>query len=141
MGTVQVKRFYVRGNSHLDLSDPKEVEKYEQEYGKFSAFRSDVLEMAVDIEHALDILIAHVIAGKNYEQHELLHVLIFDVEFCTFMQKWKMLRTIFEIYNEALSWLTQEERKKIRRELNHFIKNRNMFAHGRLHMDVDKKER
>lgn len=112
------------------FTDEKDFEHYQRQHKFFTAMRSEVLDEALDIENLLTIVILHCLVGKDYSRHKLLRALVFEAEFCSFMQKRKMLSLIFEMYPTAFPFLTTEEAKRVRRELNVLILDRDMFAHG-----------
>jgi hypothetical protein len=65
------------------------------------------------------------------DQRRLLKLMVLDAEFCTFHQKWRLLRQLLELYEESLN-LNADEMKTLRKELQEMIGLRNRFAHGNI---------
>jgi hypothetical protein len=75
-----------------------DVKRAISSYEKVKDIRTRVIEEALGIESSLTITIITFILGeKKYRELRILRSLIFDAEFCTFMQKRKMLSRIFDI--------------------------------------------
>lgn len=106
-------------------------------YEKVKDIRSRIIEKALDIESSLTLTIITFILGeKKYRELRLLRSLVFDAEFCNFMQKRKMLSRIFNICGERIQCFTVEEGKQLRRNLNRLILERDKFAHGQILIDT-----
>ncbi len=99
-------------------------------YESVQPIRNTVIESALHIESTLTSALLHFTAGQNYPIHNILRELVFDAEFCTFMQKRKMLSKLFEMKGENISCLTRSESKSLRRNINRIISERDKFAHG-----------
>jgi hypothetical protein len=99
--------------------------------------KSQIIEASLMVETLLVATISHLLVGQDYPRFRLLRHLVFDAEFCTFMQLRKMLSIIYSIFGDKITCLTKEESKKLRSEINNIIKVRNMFAHGSSDIDAD----
>jgi hypothetical protein len=124
------KRWGVIFRDAHPLRDAETLKRYQDQYKFFTLMRSEVIDEALDIENFLTVIILHFLVGKDYSRHKLLRALVFEAEFCSFMQKRKMLSLIFEMYPKAFPFLSDAEAKRVRRELNDLILDRDMFAHG-----------
>jgi len=114
-----------------------DVKRAISSYEKVKDIRSRIIEETFSIESSLTLTIITFILGeKRYRELRLLRSLIFDAEFCTFMQKRKMLSRIFDICGEKIQCFTAEEGKQIRRNLNKIILERDKFAHGQILIDT-----
>lgn len=109
----------------------KEIEKKVWEH------RSQILEASLMIETLLIATISHLLVGQDYPRFFLLRHLIFDAEFCTFMQLRKILSAIFSIFGDQITCLSRDEGKQLRSEISNIIKVRNMFAHGMSVIDAE----
>lgn len=105
-------------------------EKYKKFEKKAWVHRSQILEASLMIETLLIATISHLIVGQDYPRFYLLRYLVFDAEFCTFMQLRKMLSMVFTLFDDQITCLSKEDGKRLRSEINNIIKIRNMFAHG-----------
>lgn len=106
-------------------------------YEKSKNVRSRIIEKALNVESLLTGVILTFILGAGLHSREsrILKLLVFDAEFCTFMQRRKMLSKIFNMCGDELDCLTPEEGKVLRRTLNEIILEKDKFAHGRLLID------
>lgn len=104
-------------------------------YESVQPIRNSVIESALDIESSLTGTILHFTVGTNYPVHNILRELVFDAEFCTFMQKRKILSKIFEMKGEDISCFTTTESKSLRQDVNFIILERDKFAHGSIVID------
>ncbi len=116
-----------RVDGHQDEGGSDEVK---QAYDIYKSYRADIIDAAIMVEHELDEVLCdcffkHGCLIKNQFKSMVLHA-----EFCTFFQKWKILRSCI---NEKTEWFEtvdfNESDKKIK-ELKNVISYRNMFAHG-----------
>lgn len=89
------------------------------------------------IETLLIATISHLLVGQDYPRFFLLRHLIFDADFCTFMQLRKILSAVFSIFGDQFTCLSKEDGKKLRSEISNIIKVRNMFAHGMSVIDAE----
>lgn len=112
---------------HLSTYPWEKHKKFEK---KAWVHRSQVLEASLMIETLLIATISHLIVGQDYARFHLLRYLVFDAEFCSFMQLRKMLSMVFTLFDVQITCLSKEEGKTLRSEINNIIKIRNMFAHG-----------
>lgn len=109
----------------------KEIEKKVWEH------RSQILEASLMLETLLIATISHLLVGQDYPRFSLLRHLIFDAEFCTFMQLRKILSAIFTLFGDQITCLSSEDGKNLRSEISKIIKIRNMFAHGISMIDAE----
>ena len=114
-------------------------EKHKRFEKKAWVHRSQILEASLMIETLLIATISHLIVGQDYPRFNLLRYLVFDAEFCTFMQLRKMLSMVFTLFDDQITCLSKEEGKTLRSEINNIIKIRNMFAHGISVIDANEK--
>jgi len=132
---MELSGFNIR-NAPEQMADAEFTKKCQEKYDHFTKMRSIVIDAALRIEHTLSIVILHFLVGTDYSRHNLLREFIIDAEFCTFMQKRKMLSMIFEMLPDISQILSPEEGKDLRRRLNDLILNRDMFAHGVIFIDA-----
>ncbi len=118
------------------LNNPDLQEKYKEKYKQFKKYRSEVIEAALEIENLLTIVLLHFLVGQDYSRHKLLRSFVFDAEFCTFMQKRKMLSLLYEMFPNSFDFFTQDESKKLRKYINDIITERNKYAHGNIFIDT-----
>ena len=113
-----------------------DVERATASYERVKNIRSRIIEEALFVEASVTgVILAFVLGDKRYREARLLRALIFDSEFCTFMQKRKILSKIFDICGDDIQCLTKDEAKFLRRNLNEIILERDKFAHGQLLID------
>lgn len=117
------------------MMDPKVVARFQKKYRWFTQLRSVVIDEALSIENLLTVVLLHFLVHTDYRRHKALRTLIFEAEFCSFMQRRKMLSTIFDLFSDSITCLNKKEAKQLRRDLNGLILNRDMFAHGRIIID------
>lgn len=126
-------------NLRIDSSndtDRDRLGQYRRQYLKFTRLRGKIIDAALDIEGLLTAVLLHFLVGSDYKRHDLLRTLIFDAEFCTFMQKRRILSRLFEMYPSERLGTTVTNAKILRQELNQLILDRDMFAHGTLFVDA-----
>lgn len=111
-------------------------EKYLAKYKQFKKYRSEIIEAALEIENLLKVVLLHFLVGQDYPRQKLLRAFVFDADFCTFMQKRKMLSLIFEIFPKSFDFLTPDDSKKLRQDINELVLERNIFAHGNIFIDT-----
>ncbi len=120
----------VGGMTVKQLKDKALIKKLEQKYKHFKKMRAEIIEEALYIENLLTVTILHFLVGTDYSRHGLLRALIFESEFCTFMNKRKMLSNIFQMYSDKITCISAKESKLLRSQLNHLILERDMVVHG-----------
>jgi hypothetical protein len=118
------------------LGNPELQRKYRNKYKQLKKFRSEIIEAALDIENYLNTVILHFLVGQDYPRHKLLRMFVFDADFCTFMQKRKILSQILKTFPDSFDFFKPEESKKLRRDINDLVKERNIFAHGNIFIDT-----
>ena len=116
-------------------SDPEFFRKGHAAYEYFKQLRSEIIDASLSVEAHLTSVLVAFFAGAESDRAELLKVLLLDAEFCTFFQKWKLLRELLEIYEVPLK-LQPAEMKALRKDLHEIITLRNRFAHGTLEVDA-----
>jgi hypothetical protein len=132
---MELFSFNARNISFEQMRNEEFRKKCLEKYNHFTQMRSIVIDTALNIENSLTIVILHFLAGKDYSLHNLLHEFIFDAEFCSFMQKRKMLSMIFEMFPSIPTVISVEEGKDLWRRINDLIITRDMFAHGIIFID------
>ena len=110
-------------------------DKMRKAYESIRPIRNLIIESALLVESALTVAILHFTVGVDYPKQNILRSFVFEAEFCTFMQKRKMLSKIFEIEEKNITCLTREEAKNLRREINEIILERDKFTHGMIIID------
>jgi len=135
---MEISGFHVRNVTKQQIGDDEFRKKCQEKYNHFTEMRSIVIDTALIIEHYLSVVILHFLVGTDYSRHELLREFIFDAEFCSFMQKRKMLSMIFEMFPSISEVLSDGESKELRRQINELILHRDMFAHGNICIDAEK---
>lgn len=115
--------------------NPVDLRKIKRIYNQIAPLRGVVLEGALRVESRLTSVILHYLAGKQYKLHSKLREYIFDAEFCTFMQKRKMLTRMFEDDGDRITCLSKSEAKALRKSINDIVTTRDKFAHGDMIID------
>lgn len=131
-------RFTVRNVTKGQLKDQKTLEHFERLYSKFTAVRSEIIDAALWVENTLTVFILHALIGEDYSRHKLLRAFVFEAEFCSFMQKRKILSMLFEEFSTQITCINTAESKVLRREINEIIETRNIFAHGHIVVDANR---
>ena len=116
-------------------SDAAFWQKATAAYEHFKKFRSEVIEAGLFIENGLSNVLLDFLAGAATDRRALVQAHILEAEFCSFFQKWKLLRQLLEQYADGLA-LDPHEAKELRRELHEVIALRNKFAHGVIFVDA-----
>lgn len=119
------------------FDDPRRIEINKELRNKYAEYRSNVLDTAIEIETLLVATLSHFLVGQDYVRFSLLRYLIFDAEFCNFMQLRKMLSTVFHLCGDQINCMSKTEADRLRSNIDKIIKIRNMFAHGMLIPDLD----
>ena len=132
---MEIAGFNVRRITEAQLKDPELLARFQEKYNWFTQMRGVVINEALKIENSLTIVLLHFLVHTDYRRHRLLRTLIFEAEFCSFIQKRKMLSMIFDLFSDSLTCLSKEEAKQLRRDINNLILHRDMFAHGRIIID------
>src|SRR5262249_127122 len=73
-------------------------------------------------------------APASADGRDRLRSLVLDAEFCSFFQKWRLLKKLLELYAPGLH-LDDEEMKTLRQSLHDVIALRNRFAHGLIYVN------
>ncbi len=132
---MEIAGFNVRRITEAQLKDPELLARFQEKYSWFTQMRGVVIHEALEIENSLTIVLLHFLVHTDYRRHMLLRTLIFEAEFCSFMQQRKMLSMIFDLFSDSLTCLSKEEAKQLRRDINDLILHRDMFAHGCIIID------
>ena len=132
---MEIAGFNVRRITEAQLKDPELLARFQEKYNWFTQMRGVVINEALKIENSLTLVLLHFLVHTDYRRHRLLRTLIFEAEFCSFIQKRKMLSMIFDLFSDSLTCLSKEEAKQLRRDINNLILHRDMFAHGRIVID------
>jgi hypothetical protein len=109
--------------------DPAFLQSLNAAYEHFKKFRSEVIEAGLFVEGTLNVILLDFLAPTSAAGRDRLQSLVLDAEFCSFFQKWRMLRQLLDLYAEGLE-LDFEEMKGLRKDLHDVIALRNRFAHG-----------
>lgn len=116
-------------------SDPSFWEKAKATHSRFKKYRSEVIEASLFVENSLTNTLLDFFSYPSGERRALTRGLIFDAEFCTFFQKWKLLRRLLDFYGKELGF-GEKESKMLKKELHEVILIRNRFAHGIIFVDA-----
>lgn len=111
------------------------MDEAKKTYDRFKHYRSEVIEAALFVESSLTQTLLDFLAGSYVIRRALVRDLILNAEFCTFHQKWKLLRQLLKLYEDPLN-LPNQEMKTLRAELKTVISLRNRFAHGKIRVDA-----
>lgn len=104
-------------------------------YELIRPIRNLIVESAILVESSLTVAILHFMVGVDYVKQDILRSFVFEAEFCTFMQKRKMLSKIFDTEGKNITCISKEEAKYLRKEINNIILERDKFAHGIIIID------
>lgn len=108
-----------------------DLRKIKKLYHQIAPLRSVVIEGALHVENLLTTTILLYLAEKHFKLLQAkLREYIFDAEFCTFMQKRKMLTKIFEEHGDRITCFSKIEAKTLRKNIDDIVTTRNKFAHG-----------
>jgi hypothetical protein len=127
--------FQVRNETDEQRKDGSFWVEAKSTYDRFKGYRSEIIEAALYVENYLTNLLLDFLSYPSAQRRAVLRNLVFDAEFCTFFQKWKLLRKLFDIYSSALE-LDQAETKTLKQEIHKLINIRNRFAHGEIYVDA-----
>lgn len=108
-----------------------------QAYEAAKAHRAEVIDAATLIELELNEVLCDALAGAENERRLLLQTLVLTAEFCSFFQKWRMLRTL--VNTGSAWWLrarTADASERLKR-LKSVISFRNAFAHGEILVNLE----
>ena len=111
------------------------MEKAKDTYDRFKYYRSEVIEAALFVESSLTNILLDFLSGADATRRALLREHLLNAEFCTFHQKWKLLRQLLKLYGASLK-LPEQEMKTLRKELMQVISLRNRFAHCTIRVDA-----
>lgn len=103
-------------------------------YEHFKKFRTEVIEAGLFVESTLNNVLLDFLAPPSADGRDRLRSLILDAEFCSFFQKWRLLRQLLELYESGLH-LDEGEMKSLRQNLHEVIALRNRFAHGQIYVN------
>ena len=106
-------------------------------YNAVKPKRTEIIEAALSVESALDSVLLDLLAGLPPERRLVVRELIVAAEFCTFHQKWTMLRRLFDLEVSYFASLSDTDGKELRRDLRKVISDRNKFAHGEMFVDAN----
>lgn len=132
---MEIAGFNVRRITKAQMMDPEVVARFQEKYRWFTQMRSIVIDEALYIENYLTIVLLHFVVHTDYRRHKILRTLIFESEFCSFMQQRKMLSMIFDLFSDSITCLSKDGAKQLRRDINDLILHRDMFAHGHIIID------
>lgn len=132
---MEIAGFNVRRITKAQMMDPEVVARFQEKYWWFTQLRGIVIDEALRIENHLTIVLLHFLVHTDYRRHKVLRTLIFESEFCSFMQQRKMLSMIFDLFSDSITCLSKDEAKQLRRDINDLILHRDMFAHGQIILD------
>jgi hypothetical protein len=133
---MKFAKYAVKNSPDSQVESELIESKIEDIYNEYSNMRSEVIDAALHIENTLTIILLHFFVGEDYKKHRLLRAFIFEAEFCSFMQKRKMLGLLFEQFSNQITVLNDAESKLLRREISSIIEMRNIFAHGHIYIDA-----
>ena len=127
--------FRVRNETPEQRKDDSFWDDAKSTYDRFKNYRSEIIEAALFVENYLTNVLLDFLSYSTAQRRTILRNLVFDAEFCTFFQKWKLLRQLLDIYCSALD-LDKAEMKTLKQELHKLIALRNRFAHGEIYVDA-----
>lgn len=97
--------FQVSNETAEQRVDPLFWEKAEETHNHFRRFRAEIIETALYVENSLTNLLLDFFSYPSNQRRAITSALMFDSEFCTFFQKWKLLRELLNIYGNELARL------------------------------------
>lgn len=103
-------------------------------YEHFKRFRAEVIEAGLFVESTLNNVLLDFLAPPSLDGRDRLRSLVLDAEFCSFFQKWRLLKQLLKLYESGLH-LDQGEMKTLRKNLHEVIALRNQFAHGQIYVN------
>jgi hypothetical protein len=106
----------------------KDLDEVMKKHSLILEMRGRIIGACLTIERRLESYIADVFCTKNKKL--LFKELILEKEFCTFMNKWKILRELTHILN--IKSISEKERKELLTLIKGMMETRDRFAHGRL---------
>lgn len=127
--------FQVSNETPEQRTDPSFWDKAKETHNHFKKYRSEVIEASLFVENSLTNLLLDFFSYPSNQRRALTRGLIFDAEFCTFFQKWKLLRELLNLYGKELG-LGENDAKILKKELHGLISLRNRFAHGIIYVDA-----
>lgn len=127
--------FQVSHETSEQRGDAAFWDKAKSTYDRFKKYRGEVIEAALFVENTLTNILLDFFSYPSAQRRAILRGLVFDAEFCTFFQKWKLLRQLIDIYGTELG-LDRNELKTLKQELHRLIALRNRFAHGAIYVDA-----
>ncbi len=128
--------FSVKNITVAQVNDPELLLKFSSMYQSFKTVRAQVIDWAIDTEDSLKVAICFFFFESDFKKHDVFRGMILDAEFCSFMQKRRILSHIFDNYSDTFPSFNREESKELLHELNNIILDRNKFAHGRVFVNA-----
>jgi hypothetical protein len=107
----------------------------EELYNQIKPKRAEAIEAALSVEGALDMVLLDLLVGKDESRRDVLREHVLFPEFCTSMQKWKMLKRLVDTFPEYFKILNNEQLTELKRDIKELMDDRNKFAHGDLFVD------
>ncbi len=127
--------FQVRNETPEQRKDNSFWDEAKSTYDQFKNYRGEIIEAALFVENFLTNVLLDFFSYPALQRRTILRNLVFDAEFCTFFQKWKILRQLLDIYCSEID-LDKAEMKTLKQELHKLIALRNRFAHGKIYVDA-----
>lgn len=138
--TLKTWDMYRAGNLSADWlrNDPNQLMRARELYHEFKKNRAEILEASIFVEMILNDVLCDAIVGADEPARDKIKYQILSAEFCTYHQKWKMLR---ELLKEEEHWIDEYEvPAELVKLLKKLIDVRNKFAHGVLSVDASNHE-
>lgn len=132
---IEWPTFQVRNETSEQRCDDSFWDEAKSTYDRFKRYRGEVIEAALFAENSLTNILLDFFSYPSAQRRTILRNLVFDAEFCTFFQKWKLLRQLLDIFGSGLD-LDKVELKTLKQELHQLISLRNRFAHGEIYVDA-----
>lgn len=121
---------------NINAIEPGAQEQDRRQYEIAKAYRSEVIDASTLIELELDqVLCEAFVSAQSGLQHQF-QALILRAEFCSFFQKWRLLRSLINgnsAWWQACKPSCHNEQVK---QLKNLISHRNAFAHGEIVVDA-----
>jgi len=127
--------FQVRNETSEQRGDDSFWNEAKSTYDRFKRYRGEVIEASLFVENTLTNVLLDFFSYPSAQRRTILRNLVFDAEFCTFFQKWKLLRQLLDIFGLNLD-LDKVDLKTLKHELHQLISLRNRFAHGEIYVDA-----
>lgn len=127
---------HFRNVSPGQVEDPQVRTKAAVVYSAMKVKRAEIIEAALSVEGMLDQVLLDLFVGRDPSKREWLTELVLAAEFCTSLQKWKMLQRLMAAVPSYFTLLSDSDGKILRKEIHQLINDRNKFAHGDLFVTV-----